>query len=102
MASTSTGPFPSSQATDSYWRTSPRPVDNHRSTEALPAHADIAIIGAGYSGTAIAHHLLAESKKDGGAAPSIVILEARQACSGATGRNGACLIHEWRRTNKRA
>lgn len=91
MASAHTGPFPSAQATESYWRSAPLPIDTHRSTEALPAHADVVIIGAGYSGTSVAHHLLAESQRAGRAAPSIVILEAREACSGATGRNGACV-----------
>ncbi|KAK3066239.1 hypothetical protein LTR53_017499 [Teratosphaeriaceae sp. CCFEE 6253] len=46
---------------------------------------DIAIIGAGLSGVATAYHL---SEQAGINPPSIVILEARQVCSGATGRNG--------------
>ncbi|KAK7968613.1 hypothetical protein PG988_007686 [Apiospora saccharicola] len=92
MASSPKPPFPcSAKATDSYWRSSTLPIDTHRSTENLPDHADIAIIGAGYSGTSIAHHLLAESARQGRPAPSIVILEAREACSGATGRNGGHL-----------
>jgi glycine/D-amino acid oxidase-like deaminating enzyme len=50
----------------------------------LPAECDVLIIGAGYSGVATAYHLLDENPNP----PSVVILEARQACSGATGRNG--------------
>ncbi|KAK8087523.1 hypothetical protein PG997_002484 [Apiospora hydei] len=84
-------PFPSAKATTSYWRSTTLPIDTHSSTKDLPAHADVVIIGAGYCGTSIAHHLLTESKRQGHSAPSIAILEARQACSGATGRNGGHL-----------
>ncbi|KAK8043960.1 hypothetical protein PG994_012798 [Apiospora phragmitis] len=85
----STRPFPSAKATTSYWRSSTHPIDTHRSTQDLPEHADVVIISAGYCGTSIAHHLLTESARQGRRAPSIAILDARQACSGATGRNGA-------------
>ena len=74
-----------------FWRTNPHPLDNHRSTESLPQQSDIVIIGAGYSGASIAHHLLNQSKTD--SSPSITILEARQACSGATARNGRIYYH---------
>ena len=43
------------------------------------------VIGAGYTGASVVHHLL-DGNDDVG--KSIVILEARGACSGATGRNG--------------
>ncbi|KAK6863479.1 FAD dependent oxidoreductase [Apiospora arundinis] len=84
-------PFPSPRGTESYWRSSTLPIDTHRSTTDLPRHADIVIIGAGYCGASIAHHLVTESERQGRPLPSIVILEARQACSGATGRNGGHL-----------
>ena len=74
-----------------FWRTDPHPLDNHRSTESLPEQSDIVIIGAGYSGASIAHHLLNQSKTD--SSPSITIVEARQACSGATARNGRIYYH---------
>ncbi|KAJ5758541.1 hypothetical protein N7520_005697 [Penicillium odoratum] len=70
-----------------FWRTDPHPLDNHRSTKTLPEHSDIVIIGAGYAGSSVAHHILQQAKP-GSPAPSITILEARQACSGATARNG--------------
>ncbi|KAL2836925.1 FAD dependent oxidoreductase-domain-containing protein [Aspergillus pseudoustus] len=73
----------------SFWRTQPHPLDSHRSTETLPAESDIVIIGAGYAGASVAHHILEQTK--GGSRPSIVILEGREACSGATGRNGGHL-----------
>jgi glycine/D-amino acid oxidase-like deaminating enzyme len=49
--------------------------------------ADIVIIGAGYAGASTVYHLL-EKSNESPSEPSIVILEAREACSGATGRNG--------------
>lgn len=84
-------PFPVPNAVPSYWRKDIAAIDNHRSTETLPATSDVVIIGAGYVGASVAHHLIEESKRCGLAAPSIVILEAREACSGATGRNGMFL-----------
>lgn len=86
--SPSLGPFPTANSTASFWRSSTKPIDKHRSTELLPSNADIVIIGAGYAGAAIAHHLIEESERHNRSFPSIVVLEAREACSGATGRNG--------------
>ncbi|KAK6412043.1 hypothetical protein LTR95_018022 [Oleoguttula sp. CCFEE 5521] len=77
--------MPVPNPTTPYWRTELHPIDEHRSTEQLPKQCDIAIIGAGLSGVATAYHLI---KKSGSNPPSIVLLEARQVCSGATGRNG--------------
>jgi uncharacterized protein with NAD-binding domain and iron-sulfur cluster len=79
--------LPVPNATQPFWRNQPHALDNHRSTEDLPTEADIVIVGAGYAGASIAYHLL-EQTKNGSKKPSIVILEAREACSGATGRNG--------------
>jgi glycine/D-amino acid oxidase-like deaminating enzyme len=59
-------------------------LDSHRSTLGLPAGCDVLIIGAGYSGIATAYHLLDENPNP----PSVLILEARQACFAATSRNG--------------
>ena len=83
-------PFPVPDATASFWRSQPHELHTHRSTEELPAEVDIVIIGAGYSGASIVHHLL-EQQKASGRNVSIAILEAREACSGATGRNGKSL-----------
>ncbi len=71
----------------SWWRTEPHPLDNHLSSEAVPEHSDVVIIGSGVSGVSVAYHLL-NDVRDQQRAPSITIVEARQACSGATGRNG--------------
>ncbi|KAI6839845.1 FAD dependent oxidoreductase superfamily [Hortaea werneckii] len=85
-----TSSLPVANSTKPFWRSSPHELDNHRSTEQLPAAADIVIIGAGYAGASIAHHLL-EQIRESSQKPTIVILEAREACSGATGRNGGHL-----------
>lgn len=72
----------------SFWLSEPHELDSHRTTSALPEHTDIAIIGSGYAGVATAWHLLKESSDSD---LRITILEARGACSGATGRNGGHL-----------
>ncbi|KAI5368231.1 putative FAD dependent oxidoreductase, FAD/NAD(P)-binding domain superfamily [Septoria linicola] len=77
-------------ATKSFWRSDLHDLDNHRTTEQLPAEVDIVVIGAGYAGASITHHLL-EKSQSLQRPVSIVILEAREACSGATGRNGGHL-----------
>ncbi|KAK2674315.1 hypothetical protein RAB80_009299 [Fusarium oxysporum f. sp. vasinfectum] len=73
----------------SFWRTDLGNLDNHQSTAELPTCVDIAIIGAGYSAAAILTHILATTPAAD--RPSILVLEARQLCSGATGRNGGHL-----------
>lgn len=101
----------------SYWLSShsyPSETDlsTHRTTPELPAQVDVAIIGSGFSGAATAYYILkgdsssssssstststsaAYSKESDTvpakavATPKVLILEAREACSGATGRNG--------------
>ncbi|KAH9908950.1 FAD dependent oxidoreductase superfamily [Xylariomycetidae sp. FL2044] len=73
-------------ATPSFWRNTIHELDDLRSTDSLPESSDVVIIGAGYAGVATAYHLL-----EAGFTSSITILEARGACSGATGRNGGHL-----------
>lgn len=70
--------------TVSYWQLPPHEdVADHQSQK-LPEDADIVIIGSGITGSSIAWHLLMNATSP----PRIAMLEARQACSGATGRNG--------------
>jgi hypothetical protein len=76
--------LPVPNATESFWQRDIHELNDHRSTEQLPEHSDIVIIGAGYAGVSTAYHLV----KDHVDTKSITILEARGACSGATGRNG--------------
>ena len=82
----SSKPFPVPGGLTPFWRTEPSSLDNHRSTENLPDYSDIVVVGAGYAGASTAYHILDQC--DSSSQPSIVILEARQVCSGATGRNG--------------
>jgi glycine/D-amino acid oxidase-like deaminating enzyme len=76
--------LPASDPVQSFWNADPKELDDYQSTAQLPSTADIVIIGSGLSGVATAYFIL----KDNPNPPSIVLLEARQICSGATGRNG--------------
>ncbi|KAL4875733.1 FAD dependent oxidoreductase [Aspergillus karnatakaensis] len=82
-------PALASNSLTSFWRTEPHRLDSYRSTEALPQECDLVVIGAGYAGVSVTHHILEQT--DPSNRPSIVILEGREACSGATGRNGGHL-----------
>lgn len=81
-------PFPVPNSTTSYWRAKPDILDNYRSTAELPRCSDIVIIGSGMTGVSAAYNILREAGQN---PPSITILEARELCSGATGRNGGHL-----------
>jgi hypothetical protein len=81
--------LPVKNATVPYWRSELHEIDEHRSTKDLPTKCDIAIIGAGLAGVSTAYHLI--KQYEGKEKPSTVLLEARQVCSGATGRNGVSL-----------
>ncbi|KAK2850728.1 hypothetical protein FQN49_005383 [Arthroderma sp. PD_2] len=75
--------FPRHNPTTSYWQDPPDEIADIRSTAKLPENADVVIIGSGISGACIAYNILSRSPTT-----KVVILEARQACSGASGRNG--------------
>ncbi|KAF5003257.1 hypothetical protein FDECE_10157 [Fusarium decemcellulare] len=80
--------LPVKNPTISYWQLPPnKDVSDHQSKH-LPKEADIVIIGSGISGTSVAWHLLKEGNWTKDNVPKIAMLEARKACSGATGRNG--------------
>lgn len=78
--------FPVQRALTSWWRTQLHRLDDYRFSEQVPEESDVVIIGAGISGASVAYHLLNQNKGQNG--PKVTILEAREACSGATGRNG--------------
>jgi hypothetical protein len=84
----SPSPLPVPNSTISFWRSTPSSLDDYRSTPDVPAEVDIAVVGAGFAGISTVYHVLSICKARGMSTPRIVILEARQACSGATGRNG--------------
>jgi glycine/D-amino acid oxidase-like deaminating enzyme len=72
----------------SYWQAHSQdsPIHDHGKSDPLPHQdsiADVCIIGSGISGAIAAYSLQQQDLN-----LSIVMLEARQACSGATGRNG--------------
>ena len=82
--------FPHPKPTLSFWLQGTRSntLIGHRTTQTIPNAADVVIIGAGMSGAATAYNLFREHTPVGGALPNVVIIEAREACYGATGRNG--------------
>jgi len=82
--------LPRQHPTEAVWQIPPDPLLQHyRSTEDLPAAIlDVVIIGSGLSGTSVAWHLLHGEGEPQEKYLSTLMLEARDICSGATGRNG--------------
>jgi NADPH-dependent 2,4-dienoyl-CoA reductase/sulfur reductase-like enzyme len=74
--------LPVANSTRSYWHKEPSErLLGHRTTDELPSHADVVIVGSGITG-AIAAHTLKQRRPE----LKVVMLEAREACWGATGR----------------
>lgn len=82
--------LPRNNPTTSYWQDPPDGISDLKTTKELPTSADYVIIGSGISGASIAFNLL-ERQPDA----KIVMLEARGAASGATGRNGQILPSQY-------
>lgn len=81
--------YPYPNPSKSFWiEEGPNILKNHRTTEQLPLETDVVIIGSGYSGTSVASNLLLEKNSFFHKKLNVVMLEARDVCSGATGRNG--------------
>ena len=81
--------LPLPNPTTSSWQIPPDPLQNYRSTCELPTDLlDVVIIGSGFSGTSVAWHLLRGDDDTSPRQLKVLMLEARQVCSGATGRNG--------------
>ncbi|KAI0027001.1 FAD dependent oxidoreductase [Vararia minispora EC-137] len=74
---------PVSCPTTPFWMIPPSSIADYQSP--FPPHADVVIIGSGITGTALARTILDYIGKE---SLSVVMLEARTTCSGATGRNG--------------
>lgn len=83
--------FPHPKPGLSFWLQGTRnnQLIGHRTTQAIPSDADVVIVGAGMSGATIAYHLFkGQDPAEDPALPKVIIVEAREACYGATGRNG--------------
>ncbi|KAG6882502.1 hypothetical protein C0992_011480, partial [Termitomyces sp. T32_za158] len=74
--------------TEAYWQIPKAPVAEWGQHDAVPAYADVVVVGSGITGTAVARTLLDWGRDHRRQGVRIVMLEAREACSGATGRNG--------------
>ncbi|KAG6008704.1 hypothetical protein E4U21_004059 [Claviceps maximensis] len=73
---------PTAKSTHSYWHKDPSTaLLGHRTTNELPSAAEVVVIGTGITGAFAARELLAGGRH-------VVHVEAREACWGATGRNG--------------
>ncbi|OMH81155.1 putative oxidoreductase OrdL [Zancudomyces culisetae] len=90
--------LPSKNPTQSVWLDE-NPLKNYKSSEKPPKFTDIVVIGSGFSGASISYHLLVDPRtkinKDARNPAShltVTMLEAREPCGGATGRNGGHLI----------
>ena len=83
--------LPTPTSTHSFWHSEPNEfLIGHRTTEDLPAEADIVIVGSGITGTSAARFLVEDDRAK---SKSIVLLEAREACWGATGRVSSHALH---------
>ncbi|KAF2994499.1 hypothetical protein E8E13_002349 [Curvularia kusanoi] len=77
--------LPATNPIPSYWHTPKSPLANiNHSPDKSQDPYDFIIVGSGISGTMIAWNLL----KRGSHNKKILMLEAREVCGGATGRNG--------------
>lgn len=76
--------LPTSNPSNSFWLSELSEILlGHRTTVQLPSKADVIIIGSGIAGTSAARWLREHGE---GKDLNVVMLEAREACSGATGR----------------
>jgi hypothetical protein len=73
-------PFPVPNPSKSFWHVNPV-LQNHRTTPTLPSHVEYLIVGSGLTGASALRYLV-----DAEVAGPILMLEAREACWGATGR----------------
>lgn len=82
--------LPVPNSTRSYWHKDPsEKLLGHRTTPDLPAEADTIIVGTGMTGSFAARFLKDPSSSPAASSQeSLLVLEAREACWGATGRNG--------------
>ncbi|KAF1938601.1 DAO-domain-containing protein [Clathrospora elynae] len=83
--------LPIANPTKSYWiEAAESPLRDFRSNEELPEETDVAIIGGGYAGASTAYWIHKYTEKVS-RQPQVTLLEARDICGAATGRNGGQL-----------
>lgn len=87
----------SHETTKSFWLNDCDPLLSTKQSPALPQAADIVIIGSGITGISVAHSILEDSdtwseNSTTSLKPRVLVLEARDFCSGATGRNGGHIL----------
>lgn len=93
----SRAPLPTPTSTASFWHKEPSEILlGHRTTEELPNTVDVVVVGSGIAGAFAAWYLLNGDEAEGtnedhGSVKSVLMLEAREACWGATGRVGFLL-----------
>ncbi|KIY63084.1 FAD dependent oxidoreductase [Cylindrobasidium torrendii FP15055 ss-10] len=80
-----------------FWAVPSSPLSRHGSEHSLPVDTvDVVVIGSGIAGTSFARELLRSADVE---PPRVVMLDARDACYGATARNGGhispLLYHEF-------
>lgn len=80
--------LPRSDPTESYWQDPPASISTIRTTPVLPAATSVIIVGSGITGAFLAYNILNQP-----CPPSVLMLEARTASSGATSRNGGHTKH---------
>ncbi|EDU50620.1 fad dependent oxidoreductase protein [Pyrenophora tritici-repentis] len=82
--------LPNPKPSQTYWLSDPpHPELVNVSSPELPKTADVVIIGSGIAGAAVARSLLHERRRRNSRTDEkVVVLDARQLCSGATARNG--------------
>lgn len=81
--------IPQVNASKPYWTIPPSSIASHGRDAGLPEYADLVIIGSGISGTCVAKTVFDQyghAERGNAAALKVVMLEARDACSGATAR----------------
>lgn len=72
--------LPSQDSTKSYWHKEPsQALLGHRTTATLPSETDVVVVGSGITGAFAARELVNAGRE-------VLMLEAREACWGATGR----------------
>ncbi|KAL6301008.1 FAD dependent oxidoreductase [Sparassis latifolia] len=90
--------LPVPNPTRPFWTDPPSPISSDG--DPLPDYADVVIIGSGITGASVAYTLLGLDSS-----LKVVMLEARDVCSGATARNGghinAPLYHDYSELKER-